>query len=239
VVLVLVAVVALATTVEAVTGFGATILALTLGAQVVPLPVLLPALVPLNIALSAYLVLRHHDAVDRRELGRRILPLAALGLPLGFGLFVLAPGPWLLVSYGAFVVILALLRLVGALRPGEGPPPRRSPLWLVAGGVMQGLLASGGPLVVLYTAGALPEKRRFRSTMSALWLVLNLALASAHLAHGTLDGPSLRLTLALVPALVVGALIGEWLHARVSDRSFRIGVYALLGIAGAALISRA
>ena len=104
---------------------------------------------------------------------------------------------------------------------------------------MQGLLTSGGPLVVLYTAAALPEKRRFRSTMSALWLALNTALIAAHVAHGTLDRGALEMALALTPALIAGTALGERLHAQVSERTFRIGVYALLAVAGAAMLARA
>ncbi|MCB9569319.1 MAG: sulfite exporter TauE/SafE family protein [Myxococcales bacterium] len=227
--------------VQAITGFGSSILSLTFGSFVAPVDHLLPVLVPLNLGVPAYLAARYWRDIDGRELGLRIIPFAGLGLALGFAIYVSAAPPWLAVVYAAFVVVIAGLRLVASLREGEGAAvgERPSPLWLIAGGLIHGLFATGGPLLILYTSAVIPDKQRFRCTMSAVWLLLNLALVIGYALQGSLSAATLRETLMLVPAIVVGIVGGELLHRRVSQRSFRIAIFALLLVAGLLLLRRA
>ena len=58
----------LAYTLEAITGFGSIVIALSLGALLLPIEQLLPVLVPLNICMTGYLVSRHWRLIDRRLL---------------------------------------------------------------------------------------------------------------------------------------------------------------------------
>ena len=55
----------LAYTLEAVTGFGSIVIALSLGALLLPIEQLLPVLVPLNIGMTGSLVWRHRAQIDR------------------------------------------------------------------------------------------------------------------------------------------------------------------------------
>lgn len=252
--LLLALIVAVANTIEAVTGFGASIVALTLGALLRPVPELIPALVPLNIGLSAAIVLRHRRAIDRPLLLRRIVPFAGLGLAGGFALFVgVGDHPGVILAYGIFVIALAAARLWTLARElrGAAPAPSQRPspptssigptgmVWLIMGGLMQGLFAAGGPLVILYTSAVLTDKARFRATMSGLWLILNSALAIGLAIHGDLTAATLRETALWVPSLVIGAVAGEWLHHRVSVPGFRGLVFGLLLVAGGILVGRA
>ncbi len=92
----LVLVVFLAFLVEAALGFGATVVAVALGAFLVPIPELLAAFVPLNIVLSAYLAVRYRRDIHWRLLMLRIVPLMVAGIPVG--LLLLGWG----VVHGAF-----------------------------------------------------------------------------------------------------------------------------------------
>ena len=49
----------LAYTVEAITGFGSLVIALSLGALILPIPAMLPVVVPLNVLMTGYLVWRN------------------------------------------------------------------------------------------------------------------------------------------------------------------------------------
>lgn len=225
---------------EAALGFGSTVLTVALGAHLVPLGVLLPAVVPVNMALSAAIVLRHRDAVDGRLLVRRILPLMGAGFPVGLMLFHLGSDALLCGLFGGLVATLAAIELV-RLRRSEASRPL-SPIGgaslLVAGGVVHGIYGSGGPLVV-YVAGREPlGKRRFRSTLSVLWLLFGAALLASYAASGALTAETGKMSLALAVPVALGLLAGEALHARVPERPFRIGVYALLLGAGAVLVQR-
>lgn len=237
------AVVLLAFVTEAVVGFGSTVLVVTLGAHLYPLDTLLAAFVPVNLLLSLYLVARHHGGIDRRVLFRRVLPFVGLGLPLGMVAFQLRDATLLQTGFAAFVVLIAGLELgrVAFARTDAAPRPLALPATagvLFAGGIIHGIYGSGGPMIVYYASRALPDKRAFRSTLSALWLILNAVLVTGYAASGVLTPESGRLSLWLLPALVAGLWAGERIHGRVKPRPFRISVFALLFLAGCALLAR-
>ena len=49
-------------------------------------------------------------------------------------------------------------------------------LCLPAAGLVHGMFLSGGSFLIVYAVWALPDKERFRSTLSAVWVVLNSLL---------------------------------------------------------------
>ncbi len=239
--LLLLPVVALAFCVEAVVGFGATVLAVTLGAQLVPISTLLPAFVPLNLGLSTYLCLRERSHIDARVLGRSVLPLVGAGAIAGMAAFALQGAAWLLLGFALFVGALALFELRRALRPAD-PSATTTPLprplaWglLLAGGFVHGLFGSGGPMIVYVLGRSLPEKRRFRATLACLWLLLNLALMANLARLGHVSAATLGHTVSLLPALALGAFVGDWVHHRVAERPFRIAAAVLLLVAAGSL----
>ncbi|MBW1878665.1 MAG: sulfite exporter TauE/SafE family protein [Deltaproteobacteria bacterium] len=239
----LVLIVFVAFLVEAALGFGATVVAVSLGALVVPIPELLPAFVPLNIVLSTFLVVRYRQDVDWGLLFRKILPLMGIGLPFGLWIFGAGDHRLLSRSFGAFVVIVSSVELWRIVRPATGEP---TPLkagtkagLLLSGGVIHGAFATGGPMAVYVAGRELHDKGAFRSTLSALWLLLNLALIAGYLVTGVLGWESARLTAILAVPLALGLLAGDLLHHRVDARSFRTMVYVLLAIAGVLLLAMA
>lgn len=228
--------------VESALGFGATVITVSLGARLMPVASLLPAFVPLNLALSLYLATRHRGAIDRGLLGRRVLPLMLLGMPAGMLLIRRLSEAAARRVLGALVVSLALAQLARLARadgdePAAPPGPAGAAL-LAAAGVVHGMFGAGGPLAVYVVGRALADKARFRATLSALWLALNAVLVAGYAADGAINRASLGVTAALAPALGLGLAAGEWLHGRVPERAFRVGVYAVLLAVGAALLAR-
>lgn len=222
---------------EAATGFGATVIAVSLGVHLFPLEVLLPVIVPLGVVLSATIAWRERAHTDRRLLGRRILPLMGAGLVGGLAIFESASNAALQRAFGAFVVVVAVAELWrgrdGA--PASAPlPPAAGGAALVGAGVVHGLFSTGGPLLVWALGRAPIAKRVFRATLSTTWLTLGATLSLAYALRGRLDGASLAASAALLPALALAWLAGDWLHHRLDETRFRRAIYALLLAAGLA-----
>lgn len=239
--LALVSIVLLAFFTEAVVGFGSTVLSVTLGAHWMPIEVILPSLVPVNMVLSMVLVARSFRSVDVKLLLRRVAPLVALGALAGMALFRFQSGRGLRLGFAVFVVTLATAELVRGIRATQqtaklGAIP--STVLLVMGGVAHGLFGSGGPLVVYVTGRELEGKTRFRATLSALWIALNGALIVNYALSHMLTRESLRGSLLLLPTVPLAVLVGEWVHRRVAERRFRVAVWCVLLVAGMALLFR-
>ena len=79
---------------------------------------------------------------------------------------------------------------------------------------------------------------RGKPLLNALWLTLNVVFLVPYVRDGLVSAASVRQSLALSPALVVGIVAGEAAHRRIAQKLFRKGVYVMLLGAGAMLVAR-
>jgi hypothetical protein len=221
---------------EGAIGFGGTVIAACIGAQLVPLDTLIPAFVVLNLVLSASIAVRGTDVIAWRFLVRDIAPPVAVGTIAGIVTFRLAEASGLAIAFGGFVVALAVLQLV---RPADRalPGPARIAL-LVLGGIAHGMFGTGGPMIVYVARRELPDKRAFRATLAILWLGLNLALLASFLAAGLYTTETRDTGVVLAVAIVPGLALGELVHRRLAPERFERVVWLLLLVAGSALVVR-
>lgn len=238
----LAAVVLAAFIVESAAGFGATVVTVTLGVQFLPLDAVLAAFLPVNVVLSLVLVARNTRAIDRSMLARQILPWMGLGTAVGLLLARYRGAEWIKIVFAGFVIALSVFELVTLRKKtAERAAPLPRPVAAVAlstAGVVHGLFACGGPLVVYVVSRTLHEKAAFRATLSALWLIMNVVLVATMVRDGTIVGGTLITSAALVPPLLLGLVIGDRLHHGLDERTFRVAVFVLLLVAASVLLLR-
>lgn len=109
---------------------------------------------------------------------------------------------------------------------------------LVLAGVVHGIFATGGPLAVYVASREIEDKSRFRATLAALWLLLNVALLASFAADGRVGRASMAISASLAPSLLLGLLAGELAHRRVAVPLFRALVFSFLLIAACVLAVR-
>ncbi|MGE8499495.1 MAG: sulfite exporter TauE/SafE family protein [Pseudomonas sp.] len=228
----------LAYTLEAITGFGSVVIALALGALLLPIDHLLPILVPLNICMSGYLTWRYRRLIDRPLLLRMILPGMLLGTLAGYALLPWLDAAALKRGFGVLILWFAARELWRLYH--RAPAPGRTPGWVMrlatgAAGICHGLFASGGPLLVYALAGSDLDKARLRATLISVWFTLNSVLTLAFLLDGRLL-PALPQIGAYAPLLLLGVGLGERLHRHLNERQFRVIIYLVLLIAGVLLL---
>ena len=234
-------VVLIAFLVETAAGFGGTVVTLSLASQLMPVDDVLARFLPVNLLLSAYVVLRHRRHVALRLLLARILPFMGLGVAAGFFLARTASPSWLKIVFALFVLVLsaAELRSLASTRPRDAKlPVPIAAAALVAAGVLHGLFACGGPLAVWVVGREVQDKSVFRATLSALWLVLNALLVAGFAVDSKIQVTTLRESGLLLVPLAVGIAAGERVHARLSPERFRLAVFVLLFVAALALLIR-
>ena len=86
--------------------------------------------------------------------------------------------------------------------------------------------------MVYYAGRNIPDKKVFRSTLSALWLLLNTVLLITYLATGKLTSEMARYFVLLLPSLAIGVAIGERVHNALPERTFRLMTFAILLLTG-------
>jgi uncharacterized protein len=261
---------------QGLTGFGATVIALALGAQLYPLQELLPTLIILSLASATTIAGRGREAIDRDLLVRQILPRTGAGLVLGFAVASFVPAGLLERGYGALVFGLAAVELLAWARgirsqlattnktraPQTGDDPRSTvlpcmagaqtgdcarstevatPSWwpgapaMLAAGIVHGICASGGPLLVYAVVRAGLQKSAVRATLAAVWVALNGALVVAFAAAGKFEAVGLERAAVLAPVVAIALVAGDRAHGRVAERPFRAVVLGLLLLSGVSL----
>ena len=239
-------VVAVGYLVQTVAGFGALLVCVTLGALLFDIQTALTIGVPLSLVQTALIVWRHRDEVRWRLLGTRILPLMGLGLVTGLvAVAQLGYGTWLQPALGVLVFALASRELVliarrrGAPVPGGSIHPAASTAAMLGAGVVHSIFGTGGPLLVYALGKSDLSKGEIRSTLSAVWPVLNIVIVANFARAGRYDAEALWSIVVTAPAMFLGMFAGEWLHDRVNESRFRIGMFSLLLVASVTLIARA
>ncbi len=225
-------------TIEAMSGFGSIVIALSLAALFLPIPEILPVLVTLNVFTSSWLAWQHRRHIDKALLLRRILPAMLLGTLAGAFLRDLFPGPALKVAFAILILWFAvreLLALYGGGAARKAHAPAQTQALVGAAGITHGLFASGGPLLVYALAGVQMDKARFRATLVTVWLVLNGVLAGLFLMQGKTAAHALQI-LSLLPVIAFAVWLGNRLHHHLDEGKFRVMVFWMLLVTGAALL---
>ena len=233
------AVVFVSFTIEEITGFGSTVIALPFVSMLLGLKAGIPYLCTLSMLLSIHIVLRSRKSVVWREY-RFIALHVALGLPVGIFLFNRLSVPALELLLACVMIAVGASGFSRTWRNGSDQtvPPEKGRgvlmrLLLFFGGIVHGAFGTGGPFVVIYASRALPEKGLFRVTLTLLWLTMNLVRIADWTLRGTVWNARMGQSfLVALPFVFAGIFLGDFLHRKVDERLFRLCVYGLLCLAG-------
>jgi uncharacterized membrane protein YfcA len=235
----LAAVVVIAFAVETAAGFGATILTLTLGAFFFKVDPLLATLLPINCVTSSLLVWRGRKGIAWSILLTEVTVPIGVGFALGLVARARVPTDKIIIAFALFVAALATHELRKIAKGATLPRPAYAPLWILGGGVMQGLFGTGGPLVVYSLSRRIEDKGVFRSTLAVVWLALNLGLVASLVNQGdAFSQTSLLASVALTLPMLVGMAIGDAVFKRLQPEPFRKFIYQLLLVASLLLLLR-
>jgi uncharacterized protein len=183
--------------------------------------VLNPALVPLEVALNAYVLWVNRAALPR--VWRRVLPVTiGLGPGVLAGTLIVSrvePG-WLKLYTFAALLPLILLQAAGLRRPIRS---ERSAGLVFGSGV--GLLyavttISGPPLAVMLNNQGL-ARQEFRAALGLIRLVESTLTAVAYGYAGLYTASSAALIPFILPSVMIGVPIGAAIIRRLSAETFR------------------
>jgi uncharacterized protein len=183
--------------------------------------VLNPALVPIEVALNAYVLWVNRASLP--DVWKRVLPIViglAPGVLLGTALVSYVNPGWL-----KFATFLTLLPLILTQAAGYRRPIRseRSVGLAFGGGV--GMLysvttISGPPLAVMLSNQGL-TKKDFRAALGFIRLAESSFTAIAYYYAGLYSLQSAALVPYILPSIVVGVPIGAYLIQRIRPETFR------------------
>jgi uncharacterized membrane protein YfcA len=218
-------------------GFGAGLVAV--GALALLLPDVRDVVVLLllvNLPAELFVVASSWREVAWRGVALLMVGIGA-GIPVGAWLLGRGDPSHLLVALGGVLVAVGLVFLASP----DGGAPRRVPAWTsvpvgLSSGILTGLFGTGGPPLVLYYRLAGVDKAAFRGNLMAVFLLMTVFRVPTYAGLGLITRERLFSTLLVLPAVVLGAVIGNRIHREIGERSFRRLVAGALVVLGALLL---
>lgn len=196
--------------------------------------VAIPVLTILSLVFSTVLALMDRKRIIWSEVFRIAMYLA-LGAPFGILFFKHLSGEVYKPAMGTLIVLIALwglLRLVSARVAAVDLPLWSTRLLLLVAGITQGAFGSSGPFVIPYAEKVLNGKSEFRTTLTAMWAVINAIVLPQYFLAGTSPSEVLHLSLTSLPAIFLGLFAGLAAHHRINRKNFSLLVYSILLFSG-------
>ena len=178
--------------------------------------------------VCAYLMVKNREYINKKELGRITL-FMLIGMAAGIYLYNIVDARILVPVYGLLIVGVALKNLL--LKPSGASLP----VWvaipvLLGAGIIHGMFASGGALLVVYLASA------FRANVASVWTVLNLVLMFTDYEKGLYNTEFFELLGIGVIPLVIAVYLGNKIHSMINQQMFNRLTYGLLLVAGSMIL---
>lgn len=201
-------------------GFGLTAILIPVLAFVMPTAEIVPCALALEVVASAGQARSALPNTDWRQVGLLMVG-SAVGVPLGVAALALGdPAVMRLVALvcllGATVGLLAGLQLG---RRSGGAAATALAGFVV--GVITGCAGVGGLFLVIYLTALATAPERLRGTIISYFFVLDIVAVAALWQRGLFEGEEVMRTLAAVPLMTLGIVLGSRHFLSASPESFR------------------
>lgn len=177
--------------------------------------------IALNLLIAVIITPSLRHKADRTILRNLVIGLL-IGSPIGILIFLNIDIDLLKATAGVGVLLtLCLLILRNRLRQPNSPPGRPEQISVGAiAGVMGACLAMPGPIPAAWMSSKGYDKQAIRATILAMFVFsYAIALALQFAAVG-IGAETLNLSAALVPATLVGILLGNFVSKRITEKIF-------------------
>lgn len=154
------------------------------------------------------------------------------------GVVVAAAGAWFIIQD---------IQRTRALAVKEESQPKPISLWrgaiatpfCFASGFLGAVFGTGGPPVIVYLKSFHFPKRNFRATILSFFFSMSITRVSFASWSGNLQMAHIKAALWMLPASVIGTLVGAKVYKRLSERVFARVVSVIIFILGIVLIVKA
>lgn len=172
--------------------------------------------------------------INKKEI-LRICLFMLMGMAIGIYLYSIVNASILVPFYGAIIVAAALKNIL--MKPSD----KDLPLWiaipvLLGAGIIHGLFASGGALLVIYLVATFRDKNTFRANVAAVWCVLNFVLMVTDFEKGLYNAQFFTLIAYSIPPLVIAVYLGNKIHHMINQKMFNRVTYGLLLMSGSMIL---
>ncbi|HHY51235.1 MAG TPA: sulfite exporter TauE/SafE family protein [Alphaproteobacteria bacterium] len=216
----------------------------SLGLVAVPmLSLVMPArdaagmMLPLLLVMDAITVWNYRKDCDWNIL-RIMLPGAAVGTLIGWGLWTVVSDAMVLLMVGVITLLFVADALLPLRKKLEGLPPSKpwGAFWGAAAGFTSFISHTGGPPYQIYTLPRRMPPVLYSGTSAFFFAIVNTAKLIPYYFLGQLNVSNLTHAAMLVPVAIAGVVAGVWLVRRISVKQFYTIAYTLVAVLAVKLV---
>ncbi len=219
--------------VQALVGFGGTLLSMPLGIMLMGMGVTKPVMTTMAWLTGVSSLVADYKYIHWPEL----LKMTAVMLVGVFGSMWIAGKVelnFLLIIYAVVVAAIGAKKLFFPSRK-EAPKLVQNGALAIAG-LMQGLFVSGGSFLAVYAVARFQDKRQFRATVNAVWGIINIVMIVSYFFSGAITRQVLVMSaIGIVPSLAA-IYLGGVLSKYVKQQTFLKVIYLILIVSGLVLL---
>lgn len=218
-------------------GFGGALTTMPLITLLLPLKMAAPMSVIVGTATALYATWLSRRETDWKSAIVLIL-FSFAGIPIGLYALAYLPDHIMKIGLGAFLILYTFYSLFIPRLPVYDKAWIAVPMGAIAG-ALGSAFSTNGPPVVIYGMLRNLGPAAFRGTLNAFFTANNVAIIGGLATSGILTISTVKLVLFCIPTMILGSLVGQYVHKRISVKIFRIIVFLLLIASGAMLIKGA
>ncbi len=223
----------LSNTIQTITGFAGTLLAMPLSIRLVGVEEAKAVLNIFTLLACLLIAVENRKHINVQILAKMVAGMM-VGMVIGVWLFERIPLDILLNLYAVLVIAVALKKMF--VKKEIHLPGVAMIFVLLAAGIIHGMFLSGGALLVIYAVSVLKDKDEFRATVAPVWVILNAMLIVPHAKAGYYTSEILRAICISIIPLAFSIFVGNFLYKKISQQHFLKLTYVLLIISGASLL---
>jgi uncharacterized membrane protein YfcA len=210
-------------------GFGAGLTAMPLLLLLISIKVAAPVVAVMSMTIALFIIIRDRQTISFKEAWYMIL-FAVIGVPIGLFLMKEDYKAVISIVLGVIVILFALFKLFHP-RLLTLKNDKLSPIFCLLSGILGGAYNVNGPPFVIYGTMRQWESKKLRAMLQAIFLPLNITIIVGHLIAGNFSDDTIYLlTRGSVP-IILGIVIGSYLHKKIkSDRFIKIIYFLLIAI---------
>ncbi|SHJ76377.1 sulfite exporter TauE/SafE family protein [Paramaledivibacter caminithermalis] len=216
--------------VQGATSFGFSLLSVPLLSIFLPLKIIVPMLVIYSFIMNSIILYQIREYVKLKRISLLIIS-AVIATPIGANLLINLDESILKIIVGVIVTISSILFHFGYKIKVDNEKLAYVPVGIVSG-LLNGSVSISGPPVILFLTNQGTEKQVFRATLTAYFWILNIMTIAIFIYKKLITIEVLKFTSYLLPALIVGVLIGVKLGNKVEEETFKKLTTVLIVIMG-------
>ncbi|MCS2157909.1 sulfite exporter TauE/SafE family protein [Scandinavium sp. H11S7] len=218
-------------------GFGGGLTTMPLITLLLPVKMAAPMSVIVGTATALYATWLSRKETDWKS-AAVLIAFSLLGIPVGLYALSYLPDHIMKVGLGAFLIIYSFYSLFIPRLPVYDKRWIAAPMGVVAG-ALGAAFSTNGPPVVIYGMLRNLGPAAFRGTLNAFFTANNIAIIGGLVTGGILTISTIKLVMFCIPTMILGSIVGQYVHKRIPVSVFRIMVFILLIASGAMLIKGA